>query len=122
MTADKLKERTKDFALRIIRLFQALPESKQAQLIGTQLLRSGMAVGARYWRITHVRSKADLAAKLGTVIKEVDESAYWLELLVNEGIIKEKEPESLLKEAHELSAIFNTAQNAARKNNRKKRS
>lgn len=81
-----------------------------------------MAVGARYWRMSHVWSKADLIAKLGAVIKEVEESAYWLELLVNEGIIKEKEPESLLKEAHQLSTIFNAAQNAARKNSRKKRS
>ena len=122
MTTDQLKERTKNFALRVIRLFQALPESRQAQLIGAQLVRSGMAVGARYWRMSHLRSKAELVTKLGAVIKEVDESAYWLELLVNEGIVKEKEPESLLNEAHQLSAIFNAAQSAARKKNRKKRS
>jgi four helix bundle protein len=115
MTSEELKERTKAFALRIIRLFRSLPDSRQAQIIGTQLLRSGTSVGANYRAVCRARSKADFIAKLGVVIEEADESAYWLELLIDAGLIKEERLHSLLKEAHELTAIFNAARNTARK-------
>jgi four helix bundle protein len=121
MTTEQLKERTKLFALRIIRLFQALPESKQAQIIGTQLLRSGTSVGANYRSVCRARSSADFIAKLGVVIEEADESVYWLELLIHTGIVKEEKLNSLLDEARQLTAIFNAARNTARKNSRKKR-
>jgi len=115
VTAEQLKERTKSFALRVIRLFQALPESRQAQIIGTQLLRSGTSVGANYRAVCRARSKADFIAKLGVVIEEADESAYWLELLVSTGVVKEEKINSLLEEARQLTAIFNAARNTARK-------
>jgi four helix bundle protein len=116
MTSEELKERTKAFALRVIRLFRSLPDSKQAQIIGTQLLRSGTSVGANYRAVCRSRSRADFIAKLGVVIEEADESAYWLELLIDTGVVKEEMLDSLLKEAQELTAIFNAARNTAKKN------
>ena len=121
MTTEQLKERTKRFAVRIIRLFQELPESRQTQIIGDHLLRSGTSVGAKYARVRHARSKADLIQKLGRVIKEAEESAYWLELLVDMEFAN-AETEPLLKEARHLTAIFNAARSRARKNSGKKRS
>lgn len=115
MTSEELKQRTKAFALRIIRLFRSLPDSKQAQIIGTQLLRSGTSVGANYRAVCRARSKADFIAKLGVVIEECDESAYWLELLIDDGLVKEERLHGLLNEARELTAIFNAARNTTRK-------
>ena len=115
MTPEQLKERTKAFALRVIRLFRSLPNSRDAQIIGMQLLRSGTSVGANYRAVCRSRSKADFIAKLGVVIEEADESAYWLELLIDTGVIKKEKLTSLLSEAHELTAIFNAARNTIRK-------
>ena len=111
-----MKERTKAFALRIVRLSRSLPESKQAQIIGTQLLRSGTSVGANYRAVCRARSRPDFIAKLGVVIEEADESAYWLELLADTGLVKHEKLDSLLKEARELTAIFNAARITALKN------
>jgi four helix bundle protein len=115
MTPEQLKERTKAFALRVIRLSRSLPNSRDAQIIGAQLLRSGTSVGANYRAVCRSRSKADFIAKLGVVIEEADESAYWLELLIETGVIKKEKLTSLLSEAHELTAIFNAARNTVRK-------
>jgi four helix bundle protein len=84
-------------------------------VIGTQLLRSGTSVGANYRAVCRSRSKADFIAKLGVVIEEADESAYWLEMLIDTGLVKPKKLESLLQEARELTAIFNAARNTTRK-------
>jgi four helix bundle protein len=115
MTPEQLRDRTKAFALRIIRLFESLPESKKAQVIGAQLLRSGTSVGANYRAVCRARSKPDFIAKLGIVIEEADESAYWLEMLIDGGVVNPKKLESLLQEARELTAIFNAARNTMRK-------
>lgn len=115
MTPEQLKERTKAFALRVIHLFRSLPNSRDAQVIGAQLLRSGTSVGANYRAVCRSRSRADFIAKLGVVIEEADESAYWLEPLIDTGVIKKQKLESLLKEAHELTAIFNAARSTTRK-------
>lgn len=116
MTPEQLRDRTKAFALRIIRLFRSLPDLKHAQIIGAQLLRSGTSVGANYRSVCRSRSRADFIAKLGVVIEEADESAYWLELLMETGIVKEEKLQNLLKEAQELTAIFNAARSTAREN------
>ena len=120
-TTEQLRERTKRFGIRIIHLFQELPESKQMEIIGAHLLRSGTSVGAKFTRVLHAQSNTDLIIKLGRIIKEAEESAYWLELLVD---LQTANPEAqaLLKEARQLVAIFNAAQNKARKNSGKKRS
>jgi four helix bundle protein len=101
--------------LRTIRLFRSLPNSADAQIIGRQLLRSGTSVGANYRAVCRSRSKAEFVARLGVVIEEADESAYWLELLVETGVLKEERLSSLLKEALELTAIFNASRNTMRK-------
>jgi len=115
MTSEQLRDRTKVFALRVIRLFRSLPDSRDAQIIGTQLLRSGTSVGANYRAVCRSRSKAEFIARLGIVIEEADESAYWLELLADTKVIKEEKLDNLLGEARELTAIFNAARNTMRK-------
>jgi four helix bundle protein len=88
MTPDELKNRTKQFGLRVIRLVESLPNTKTATTTGGQLLRCGTSVGANYRAACRGRSKAEFIAKLGTVEEEADESAYWLEMLVEAKIVK----------------------------------
>ena len=81
-----LKQRTKQFALRIIRLYRSLPAADEARILGKQLLRSGTSVGANYRADCGARSKAEFIAKFGIVLEEADETVYWLELLVESGV------------------------------------
>lgn len=103
-----LKERTKKFALNIIRLVASLPRTREADLIGRQLLKAGTSVGANYREANRGRSKAEFRAKIGIVEQESDESLYWLELLKESGITGGKLLEELIVEADELVAIFTT--------------
>jgi four helix bundle protein len=114
MSPDELRKRTRAFALRVIRLFRALPRSQEAKIIGSQLLRCGTSVGANYRAATRARSRAEFVAKIGIVIEEVDESIYWLELLIDSGIMEKKRLEALLKEANELTAIFVSTRQSSR--------
>ena len=82
-----LSVRTKEFALRVIRLYCSLPKNTQAQVLGKQVLRSGTSVGANFREAKRSRSKSEFIAKIGDCLKELDETAYWLELLVESGII-----------------------------------
>jgi four helix bundle protein len=108
-----LKTRTKDFALRVIRLYSALPKSTESQVIGKQLLRSGMSVGAQYREACRARSDAEFVSKLGGALQELDESSYWMELLVEASIVPHAKLEPLLDEADQLTAILTTcAKNA----------
>lgn len=88
--AVELKERTKSFARRIIRLIRALPSCAEIRIIGNQLLRAGTSVAANYRAVCRARSRAEFLAKLGVVIEEADESAFWLELLCDAGLVTEK--------------------------------
>jgi four helix bundle protein len=103
-----LRDRTKRFALQIIRMFTALPKTVEAQVIGKQVLRSGTSVGANYREAYRSRSRAEFIAKAGDCLKELEETAYWLELLVESGIVEEKQLADLRKECDELTAIFVT--------------
>ena len=103
-----LAERTKAFALRVMRLFCALPKSTQAQVIGKQVLRSGTSVGANYREARRSRSKAEFLAKVGDCLKELDETAYWLELLSESDIVSAPKLEPLQNETEQLLAIFTT--------------
>jgi four helix bundle protein len=105
MTKQEMKKRTKQFALRVIRLTESLPNTRTANVIGHQLLRSGTSVGANYRAACRARSKAEFLAKLGIVEEEADESLYWMELLVEANIIEVEKLEPLMKEADELIAI-----------------
>ncbi|MGB9104410.1 MAG: four helix bundle protein [Terriglobales bacterium] len=111
---EQLRDRTKAFANRIIRLFRALPTKPEAQVIGKQLLRAGTSVGANYRAACRGRSRPDFISKLGIVVEEADETIYWLELLGENGIMPQRRLEGLLKEAHELTAIFTASLETSR--------
>jgi len=106
MNADILKKRTKQFGLEIIKLVEKLPNTQTSRIIGNRQIRSGTSMGANYRAACRSRSKAKFIAKLGTVIEEADESAYWLELLIETGIVRQDTLEALMKEADELIAIM----------------
>ena len=120
MNREELQQRTKQFGLRAIRLCDALTHSRSANVIANQLLRSATAVGANYRSACRARSSADWINKLGIVIEEADESAYWLELIVAGGLLSEAKTGALLKEAYELVAIFTAAQLTAKRNANRK--
>ena len=101
-----LMKRTKDFAVRVIRLYCALPKTTEAQVIGRQVLRSGTSVGANVREGKRSRSDAELVSKAETALQELDETAYWLELLTESGIVKAERLASLIKETDELMAIL----------------
>lgn len=104
----ELSVRTKEFALRIIRLYCSLPKSTQAQVLGKQVLRSGTSVGANYREAKRSRSKVEFISKIGDCLKELDETSYWLELLVESGITSEAKMQALYQECDVLIAILTT--------------
>ena len=103
-----LRERTKEFALRIIRMYSALPRTTEAQVLGKQILRSGTSVGANYREAFRARSRPEFISKLGDCLKELDESAYWLELLTESQIVSASRLDALRDECNQLTAIFTT--------------
>ena len=108
-------ERTKAFALRIIRLYVALPKTTEAQVIGKQVLRSGTSVGAHVREGKRSRSNAELISKIEGGLQELEETVYWLELLVDAGIVKTDRMKELLEEANELIAILVTSAKTLKK-------
>lgn len=104
-----LLTRTKAFALRIVRLYAALPKTTEAQVIGKQLLRSGTSVGAHVREGKRSRSDAELISKTEGALQELEETVYWLELLSEAGIMKAELLTDLMKEADELTAILVTS-------------
>jgi len=106
MESGDLRQRTQQFALRIIRLYRILPGTDEARILGKQLLRSGTSVGANYRAACRARSRAEFIAKLGIVLEESDETVFWLELLVEAGVGSREKVQPLLKEANELTSIF----------------
>jgi four helix bundle protein len=103
-----LRARTKTLALRVIKMYTALPKTPEAQVIGKQVLRLGTAIGANYREAYRARSTAEFIAKMGDCLKELDETAYWLELLVEAGIVPAKKLASLQDEVNQHLAIFTT--------------
>ena len=112
---EQMRARTKEFAIRIVRLCQSLPRSWEVRILGQQILRAGTPVAANYRAAGRARSKAEFVAKMGTVVEEADESVFWLELFVETGIVAKARMERLLAEANELLAIFAAALRTARK-------
>jgi four helix bundle protein len=106
MTEAQMKQRTKQFALKVINLIGTLPKTIQGRTIASQLIRSGTSVGANYRAACRGRSKAEFTSKLGTVEEEADESAYWMELIIEAGLLNREEVQSLHQEACELTAIM----------------
>jgi four helix bundle protein len=114
MNVDDFKRRTKEFALRIIRLVESLPNTRTANTIGNQLIRCGTSVGANYRAAARARSDADFIAKMGIVEEEADESMFWMELLGETGIVKQELLDNLLQEANEIIAMTVASINTAR--------
>ena len=112
---EQLRDRTKAFALRVIRLFRSLPYKTDTQVLGKQLLRCGTSVAANYRAACRARSKAEFVARIGIVAEEADEAVLWLELLIESGIIKTEMTEELLREAKELAAILTASQQTAKR-------
>ncbi|PYS23926.1 MAG: four helix bundle protein [Acidobacteria bacterium] len=113
--AEELKNRSKQFAIRIVKVFRSLPRTEDARIIGKQVLRSGTSVAANYRAVCRARSKAEFIAKIGIVVEEADETLFWLELLVETRIVTEARMRSLMREANELLAIFAASQYTARR-------
>ena len=119
MKTEELKLRTQKFALRIIKLVQSLSKGKVSDVIGHQLLRAGTSIGANYRSACRARSQADFISKITVVEEEADESLYWLELILEAGLIKKELLTGIMQEAKELTAIF-TASGKTAKNNKNK--
>jgi len=113
MTEAELLSRTKQFGLRVMNLVSALPNTVQGRTIGKQLIRSGTSVGANYRAACRGRSKAEFISRLGVVEEEADESAYWLELIVEGKVLDSNRVNSLLKEANELARIMAASRKSA---------
>ena len=113
MTEDDLKRRTKQFALRILKLVAALPKTIAGRTIGGQLARSGTSVAANYRAACRARSKAEFISRLGVVEEEADESALWLELIIEGELMKKELVEALWTEADEIVAIMTSSRKSA---------
>ena len=113
MTEQGLIDRTKQFALRVIKLVGALPRTIEGRAIANQLMRSGTSVAANYRAACRARSKPEFISKLGTVKEEADESAFWLELLIDGGLMSESKIRPLLNEASEIVAIMASSKKTA---------
>jgi four helix bundle protein len=105
MTPEDMKQRTKQFALRLIRLVESLPSKASSQVIGRQLPRAGTSVGANYRAACRARSRAEFLAKLGVVEEEADETCYWMELLTEAKLMSRERVSALMKEGNEIAAM-----------------
>jgi four helix bundle protein len=119
--AEQLRTRTKQFAIRIVRLFKRLPKTDEGRTIGKQVLRAGTSVAANYRAVNRARSKAEFVSKMGVVVEEADETVFWLELLVEAGVVDKALMRDLLTEANELLAIFAASQLTARSGPQRKK-
>ena len=113
MNADELKIRTKDFALRVIKLVSELPKTVEGRAIANQIVRSGTSVTANYRATCRARSRTEFVAKVGIVLEEADETLLWLELIVAAKLLPRRRVEPLLKEADELVAIMAASRKSA---------
>ena len=115
MTPDELKQRSKRFALRVMKLVEALPHSTSGQVLGRQLLRAATSVAANYRAACRARSHAEFIAKLGIVEEEADECVFWLEMIEESQLVPASRLTELTREASELTAIMVSSIRSARK-------
>ena len=109
-----LRERTKQFALRVVRMYSVLPKTTEAQVIGKQVLRSGTAVGAHYREAYRSRSDAEYIAKIELALQELEETAYWFELLIGAEILSQQRLDALQNELNEIAAMLVTCAKRAK--------
>src|SRR4030066_505268 len=119
MEQSYLKERTKCFALEIIKLVESLPKGRTADVIGRQLLDAGTSVGANYRAACRARSPADFISKMGIVEEEADETIYWMELLIEAKLVQENDISGLLDEANQILAMTVSSIKTARRKSKK---
>jgi len=119
MEQNYLKERTKSFALEIIKLVESLPKGRTADVIGRQLLDAGTSVGANYRAACRARSPADFISKMGIVEEEADETIYWMELLIEAKLLQENDISHLLREANQILAMTVSSIKTARRKSKK---
>jgi four helix bundle protein len=119
MKHNYLKEKTKTFALKIIQLFESLPKGRTADVIGRQLLDAGTSVGANYRAACRARSPADFISKMGIVEEEADEAIYWMELLIESGLVLRADIGNFLEEADQILAMTVSSIKTARGKNKK---
>jgi four helix bundle protein len=110
-----LKDRTKNFAQRVVKVVRSLPPGSEGRLLGNQLLRSGTSVAANYRAVCRARSRPEFLAKLSIVIEEADEAGFWLEFLVATGLVPEIKLSNLISEANQLVTIFNASRTTTKK-------
>src|SRR5438067_8736555 len=106
MNESEMKQRTKECALRVPKLADALPKTRSGNAIAAQIVRSGPSVAANYRALCRAKSRADFINKTSIVEEEADESYFWLELLIDRGLLAVRRVQPLLREANELTAIF----------------
>ena len=111
-----MQNRTKKFAVRIIKTFATLPKNEATRIIGRQFLRSGTSLAANYRASCRARSTADFISKISVVTEETDETLFWLELLVESGLIRARMVDSLMSECEELLKIFSASLGTAKSN------
>jgi len=116
MHSEELKQRTKEFALRVIRLVKAMPDDLASVTIARQIIRSGTSVAANYRAVCISKSRADFINKLRICAEESDETQLWLELIIESETLPEKQLQQLIEEAHELTSIFLSSIKTAREN------
>ena len=114
--AKKMQARTMVFAVNVVKFFVKLPKTDEARVPGKQFLRAGTSVGANYRAVCRAKSDADFISKMGTVVEEADESAFWLELMENAGVCSRAPIQPLKSEANELLRIFSASLNTAKRN------
>jgi four helix bundle protein len=115
MTPDKLRDRSRQFAMRVVKLYQSLAKSTEAQVMGKQVLRSATAVAANYRAACRARSRAEFVSRLAVVVEEADETAFWLGMITDAGLLPAKKLQPLQMEALELTKIFSASRNTAQR-------
>jgi four helix bundle protein len=120
MSPEEFKRRTKAFAIAVVRAVEALPKSQAASVLGRQLLRSGTSVGANYRAACRAKSRADFIAKLTIVEEECDESLFWMELLIEAGVVRAEQFSELMREGDEILAMVVASARRARANSNPK--
>ena len=116
---DIFRERTKNLALAVIKLFEILKKSEGSRIIGKQVLRSATSVAANFRAACRARSAAEYYSKLCVVIEECDETLFWLELIMDSGLLKKEILAEMIREANELTAIFTATGRTAKQNHSK---
>lgn len=116
MTPEELKQRTKQFGLRCIKVVEALPKSRTADMLARQLVRSGTLVGANYRSACRGRSGKDFVSRVDIALEEADEFLYWLELIVDVGLMSQKRLAVLMKEGNEIVAILTATSRTTKRN------